>query len=291
MRWIKFPALSVVCLGLMALVLACGAAPPVAPDTPEPEPRTPTPAPDVESPLPTPAPDAESPLPTPAGDGGPTPEATQPSGQVPVLTPRPPITGEVPAALLDSIRADLAERLGVDADEIEVIRGEFVTWNDGSLGCPQPGRMYTQAVEDGYRVVLEHDGRTYDYRAGQGGSFVLCERGLAPVVSPSARAIEEVDVPAIPTIPTPSSPGLQGLVAQARENLAQRLSIPAEQIELVEVRPVVWPDGAMGCPQPGMSYIQVQQEGLLIRLRAGKQVYSYHSGGGTPPFLCEQAVE
>lgn len=97
-------------------------------------------------------------------------------------------------------------------------------------------------------------------------------------------------MPTSPSIPTPISAGLQQLVAQAKEDLSLRLSIPTTQIDLVQLGAVVWPDGALGCPQPGVVYAQVQQEGLLIRLRAGKRIYPYHSGGGTPPFLCEQAI-
>jgi hypothetical protein len=77
-------------------------------------------------------------------------------------------------------------------------------------------------------------------------------------------------------------------VDYAKADLAQRLGIQTEAIEVMEVRPVIWPDGALGCPRPGMGYIQVQQDGLLIRLRAGGRVYEYHSGGARPPFLCEQ---
>lgn len=102
-----------------------------------------------------------------------------------------------------------------------------------------------------------------------------------------AQITEEVTVPMTPTIPMPSSPGLEKLVMQAQEDLAQRLSIELDQIDLVELKAVVWPDGGLGCPEPGVAYIQVQQEGLLIRLRVGKRVYQYHSGGGRPPFLCE----
>jgi hypothetical protein len=97
-------------------------------------------------------------------------------------------------------------------------------------------------------------------------------------------------MPISPTIPMPSSPGLQTLILQAKEDLALRLSIRDDQIDLVELRPVVWPDGGLGCPEPGMAYTQVQTEGLLIRLRAGKRIYPYHSGGGTPPFLCKQDI-
>lgn len=87
------------------------------------------------------------------------------------------------------------------------------------------------------------------------------------------------------------SRGLQGLVDQAKADLVDRLFIDPDQIEVVEVRAVVWPDGSLGCPQPGMAYIQVQREGLLIRLRVDKRLFSYHSGGGRPPFLCEDPID
>lgn len=88
---------------------------------------------------------------------------------------RPAVTGEVPAELLARLRADAAGRLGVEADALEVVRAESVTWNDGSLGCPQPGAMYTQALEPGYQVVLQAGDRQLDYRVRRGGYFFVCE--------------------------------------------------------------------------------------------------------------------
>jgi hypothetical protein len=186
---------------------------------------------------------------------------------------------------------DLLERLDAGREAIAVEQAERVIWPDGSIGCPQPGMMYTQALVPGYRIVLRVGDERFDYHASERGYFVLCEGGLAPVASPPAQVVGEVTMPTSPTIPTPSSAGLQGLLADAKEDLALRLSIPIEHIDLVELSPVVWPDGGLGCPEPGVAYTQVQQEGLLIRLRAGKQIYPYHSGGGTPPFLCQQAIE
>ena len=71
-------------------------------------------------------------------------------------------------------RADLARRLGVEPDELEVISAEEVTWPDGSLGCPEPGMSYTQALVDGSKVVLGHDDRVYVYHAGDDGQPFLC---------------------------------------------------------------------------------------------------------------------
>ena len=95
-----------------------------------------------------------------------------------------PVTGEAPAGLLEDIRADLAERSGAARDDMVVIRDQAVTWSDGSLGCPQPGVFYTQALVPGYWVVLQVGDQEYDYRASESGHFVLCEGGGLPFSQP-----------------------------------------------------------------------------------------------------------
>jgi hypothetical protein len=78
------------------------------------------------------------------------------------------------------------------------------------------------------------------------------------------------------------------LLRVAIGDLAQRLNIDPAGISVIETRAVVWPDRSLGCPHPGMAYVQVPQDGALIRLLAGGREFDYHSGGGRPPFLCEQ---
>ena len=106
--------------------------------------------------------------------------------RVPPTEPATPVTGEVPTAILSAIVQDLAARTDTSLEQISVIRDQAVVWSDGSLGCPQPGVMYTQALVDGYWVELEVDGRTFDYRAARTGHFVLCENGRLPPTPPVA---------------------------------------------------------------------------------------------------------
>ena len=82
---------------------------------------------------------------------------------------------------------------------------------------------------------------------------------------------------------------LRPLIDTAVADLARRLSLEPGTIEVLEARSVVWPDGGLGCPRPGMIYPQVQQDGALIRLRAQGRDFAYHSGGSRPIFLCESA--
>jgi hypothetical protein len=84
------------------------------------------------------------------------------------------VIGEVPEAILGPILDDAAAATGLDPADIEVVRAESVTWPDGSLGCPEPGMMYTQALVDGYQVVLDADGEELDYRVGESGAFRIC---------------------------------------------------------------------------------------------------------------------
>lgn len=93
---------------------------------------------------------------------------------------------------------------------------------------------------------------------------------------------------------TPSGRPVNTDIPQVRvavEDLAQRLSVAPDSIEVLEALAVIWPDSSMGCPQPGMAYTQVLTDGLFIRLQAEGKEYHYHSGGSRDPFLCTQGLE
>ncbi|MHB0876865.1 MAG: hypothetical protein ACYC5O_12575 [Anaerolineae bacterium] len=76
----------------------------------------------------------------------------------------------------DLARKDLAGRLGTGLEAIRVVSIEAKRWNDAGLGCPEPGKVYLQAMVDGFRLILETGGRRYDYRS-DGRRVRLCERG------------------------------------------------------------------------------------------------------------------
>jgi hypothetical protein len=48
---------------------------------------------------------------------------------------------------------------------VTVVSSDDVTWRDGSLGCPEPGMGYTQALEPGTRTILEVGGKQYHYHS------------------------------------------------------------------------------------------------------------------------------
>jgi hypothetical protein len=214
------------------------------------------------------------------------PPATETPKLTPTPTPEPQDKGSIaipaPAAPLVALaQENLIERLGLTANEVAVTAIEPVEWRDTSLGCPQPGMMYAQVITPGYRIVIEAAGQEYTYPTDRGQKVIRCDV--------DSELSKEGNVNNTPTVPAPIDQGLQQMVALAVEDLAGRLDIGTEHIDLLEVSEVTWSDASLGCPHPEMRYKQVPMDGLLIRLSAGEQVYAYHSGGSREPFLCEQA--
>jgi hypothetical protein len=102
----------------------------------------------------------------------------------PTITPSPTTAEEsplmkqtVPQRILDPILNEAAALAKVPREQLAIVHAESVVWNDGSLGCPEPGMMYTQALLNGYWVIIDAAGRKYDYRVGSAGSFRLCPEG------------------------------------------------------------------------------------------------------------------
>ena len=84
---------------------------------------------------------------------------------------------------------------------------------------------------------------------------------------------------------------LTSMVESAAADLAVRLGVTANEISVAVAQLVVWPDGALGCPTPGMAYTQVQTDGARIVLVHGSSSYSYHAGGSqSKPFYCDHPV-
>lgn len=111
---------------------------------------------------------------------GPSPTAG-PSPTVGASATARPSPTSAPTGAAALAAEDLADRLGVAVDVVEVTRVEEVTWRDASLGCPQPGMAYAQVLTNGTLVVLEVDGTTYEYHAGGPRAPFLCENPQAPL--------------------------------------------------------------------------------------------------------------
>ena len=73
-----------------------------------------------------------------------------------------------PLALVEA-RRQLAERLGVALERVEVRAVGEAEWPDSCLGLPEPGEVCAQVITPGFRIELSAGGEEYEYRSDRGG--------------------------------------------------------------------------------------------------------------------------
>jgi hypothetical protein len=120
-----------------------------------------------------------------------SPESTLQS----ILTPE---SAEMPSTppvekIVALSKKDLASRLGIEVDEISLVKTVEMVWPNTALGCPRPEKVYPTGRVPGFQIWLEVEGKEYVYNTDFNGTVILC-----PELNPQ--------VPNTTTDPTPGVP-------------------------------------------------------------------------------------
>ncbi len=103
----------------------------------------------------------------------PTPIPTAPTPTPPPIhsTPTTPPSALTPAQL--AAMGALSSTLGIPLDQIRIASTEAVDWPDACLGVTQAEVMCAQVITPGFKIVLEANGRPYEYHTDAGGRAVV----------------------------------------------------------------------------------------------------------------------
>jgi len=99
---------------------------------------------------------------------------------------------QTPEKLVEKARIDLAKRLFIPVNQIEMIAIREVTWPDASLGCAQSGTMYAQVLTPGFSVQFEAQGQLYEYHTDLDGNMILCDT-VSEESSPGKDSDKNID--------------------------------------------------------------------------------------------------
>jgi hypothetical protein len=160
----------------------------------------------------------------------------------------------------------------------------------GTGSATPPTSATASGVSTGASSGSASTGGASSSGASSGGGTTPAPTDLrTDLVTPTAKPTGPAPGPDPTGIPTTAvvDPALAPYVGLATSDLAARLGVPADGIEVVTAITVTWPDTSLGCPKPGMSYPQTPVDGAMIVLRAGDKDYGYRAGGDKKPFLCE----
>jgi hypothetical protein len=82
----------------------------------------------------------------------------------------------VPNAVITATRQDLSQKMKIPANQLQVKSATAQTWSDGCLGLANPGEICTQALVEGWRVVLTNNQKTWVYRTDRTGGNLRLEK-------------------------------------------------------------------------------------------------------------------
>jgi hypothetical protein len=67
------------------------------------------------------------------------------------------------------------------------------------------------------------------------------------------------------------------LIEKMRADLAQHAGIAASAAKVVRAESIEWPNGALGCAQPGQMYTQAIVPGYIVQFEYRGRTYAYHA--------------
>lgn len=79
---------------------------------------------------------------------------------------------------------------------------------------------------------------------------------------------------------------LQRIIGLALDDAARRTARDRSTLTIIRAEPVTWPDGSLGCPEPGVVYTMAPVLGYVIQIRAGNETLSYHASRRGVPIYC-----
>ena len=171
---------------------------------------------------------------------------------VPDLQASPLVVPTHEGRQLGLARQHLAEILQIATREITLEAMDEVRWPDTCLGLLADSAPCQPRSIPGYHLTFRVGKKKYSFHTDRSEN-IRYAGPLKPFENPPAN------------------------VSFVRSLLAAHLKVPAEEIELLDLEEIAWPDTCLGLPSEELC-LSGETPGHRILLQAGGQVYRFHTG-------------
>lgn len=89
----------------------------------------------------------------------------------------------VPPKVVKAVIADLSQQQNLPPEKLKVTKYSRESWSDGCLGLAQPEEICSQAIVEGWRVVVSDGSQKWIYRTDNSGRNVRLEAPQSKVKS------------------------------------------------------------------------------------------------------------
>ncbi len=195
----------------------------------------------------------------------------------PTATPLPPTETPIPPPLLSP--SDLLTPVVPDQqavltqlilEDLKIAHADLILleerrWRSATtLDCErQVGTDYPNGRILGYEVLIQMDDRVYVYHTDQATHIQQCQ------------VIDLAELPAHVLIMLDPLAGELAHIAQ--RDLAERLGLSQNRVQLISMTLQVWEDSSLGCPRDNQTYVPMNVNGYQITFDVGSELYHYHT--------------
>ncbi|HIK28968.1 MAG: hypothetical protein NZ660_06680 [Oscillatoriaceae bacterium SKYG93] len=168
-------------------------------------------------------------------------EATAVAKTIRGMTPNTQRSDRLPQTVANAVRRDLSQQTGISRNKLSIIDYSRQTWPNGCLGIPKPGEMCTQALVEGWKVVVSDGTQEWIYRTDNTGSNVRL------FISPD----EKENLP-------------KSVANAVKRDLARRIQVPTDLLRIERAERRKWLDSCLGIPDPVTLCTQVLTPGWQV---------------------------
>lgn len=176
---------------------------------------------------------------------------------------------QLPARIANAVVRDLAKRTGIEPGQLKVTQSSQQTWSDGCLGLARPDEICTQALVDGWRVVVSNKRRSWVYRTDRNGRVLRLE----------GRTADN------------SNNRLPANVANAvLRDAARQLNVAVSQVEVVRAQRRNWSDSCLGLGRLDYQCARMTVPGWLVTVTSGEERLVYRTGDTNSAIVLDEAA-
>lgn len=97
----------------------------------------------------------------------------------PPITPSPEVPQKQESlsnSLANHVLEEVSNQTKIPLKNLSIIEANRETWSDGCLGLGQPNELCTQALVEGWQIIISDSNQTWTYRTDLGGQNLRLER-------------------------------------------------------------------------------------------------------------------
>jgi hypothetical protein len=149
----------------------------------------------------------------------------------------------------------------------------------------------------GYRRGVGYDRPTMHARIALLAAAAIVVVGCSSATAPSREAPSPTPASVAPSLVPQESASMEpgaiqlpaSIIDPVVADIAKTAGVPVDQVVVISAESMTFPDGSLGCPQPGMAYTQILVDGYQIVAKVNGVLYDYR-GSGTSFQRCMKGV-